>query len=101
MKRFLFVLKVNAYKLFNNKYKIASIQTANTEVLAFIVVLVFKLLSFKVLFKKVGYFLRKYQISWVNYCKFINSWNATIFRIFLKYISDYLSLLCLFVRLYL
>ena len=69
----LFALKVNAWKLFNNKYKIASIQTANTEVLAFIVVLVFKLLSLKVLFKKVGYFLRKYQISWVNYCKFINS----------------------------
>ena len=71
-------------------------QTANTEILAFIVVLVFKLLSLKVLFKK-GYFLRKYQFSWINYCKFINSWNATIFRVFLKYISDYLSLLCLFV----
>ena len=50
---------------------IALIQTANTEIFTFTAVLVFKLLSRKVLFintkdnrnsQKVGYFLRKQQI---------------------------------------
>ena len=64
---------------------IASTQIANTESFAFIAVLVFHLLSRKVVFinrksnrnyYKVGCFLRKWQISRVNYCKIINSWNA-------------------------
>ena len=57
---------------------IASTQTTNTEIFAFTCVLVFKLLSRKFLFtnrkdnrncSKVGYFLRKKEISVVNYCK--------------------------------
>ena len=45
-----FSLKVQSCKLYNNKYKIASTQITNTEIFAFIAVLVFKLLSRKVLF---------------------------------------------------
>ena len=37
-------------KLYNNKYTIASIQMTSNEILAFITVLVFKLLNRKVLF---------------------------------------------------
>ena len=37
-------------KVYNNKYMIASIEIANTEIFAFTAVLVFKLLSRKVLF---------------------------------------------------
>ena len=43
-------LKVQSCKLYNNKYMIASTQITNTEISAFIAVLVFKLLSRKVLF---------------------------------------------------
>ena len=55
---------------------IASTQITNTEILALTAVLDFPLVSRKVLFinrkdnrncKKVGYFLRKWQISRVNY----------------------------------
>ena len=45
-------LKVQSCKLYNNKYKIASTQITNTEILAFIAVSVFKLLSRKLLFIK-------------------------------------------------
>ena len=64
---------------------IASAQITSIEIFPFTVALVFRLLSRKVLFinkkdnrncEKVGYFLRKKQISRVNYCKIINSWNA-------------------------
>ena len=64
---------------------ITSTEIANAEIFAIIAVLVFKLLSHKVLFinrkddrncVKVGYFLRKMQISRVNCCKIINSRNA-------------------------
>ena len=48
----LVVLKVQSCKLYNNKYMIASTQITNTEIFAFIAVLVFKLLSRKVLFIK-------------------------------------------------
>ena len=57
---------------------IVSTPITNAEIFAFIAVVVFKLLSRNVLFinrkdnrncQKVGYFLRKQQISWVNYCK--------------------------------
>ena len=41
-------LKVRSCKLYNNKYMIASTQITNTEIFAFIVVLVFKLSSRKV-----------------------------------------------------
>ena len=60
-------------------------QITNTEIFALVAALVFKLLSRKVLFinrkdnrnyLKVGYFLRKHQISRVNYWKIINRWNA-------------------------
>ena len=44
------ILKVRSYKSYNTKYMIASTQITNTEIFAFIVVLVFKLLSRKVLF---------------------------------------------------
>ena len=43
-------LKVQSRKLYNNKYMIALAQITNTEIFAFIAVLVFKLLSRKVLF---------------------------------------------------
>ena len=43
-------LKVLSYKLYDDKYMIASTQIANTEILAFIAALVFKLLSRNVLF---------------------------------------------------
>ena len=43
-------LKVPSCKLYNNKYMICSTQITNTETFAFIAVLVFKLLSRKVLF---------------------------------------------------
>ena len=49
---------------------------------SFIAVLVFKLLSPKVLVinrkENGGYFLRKQKISRVNYWKVINSWNAKL-----------------------
>ena len=43
-------LKVLSYKLYDGKYMIASTQITNTEILAFIAALVFKLLSRNVLF---------------------------------------------------
>ena len=43
-------LKVQSCKLRHNKYMIASTQITNTEIFAFLAVLVFKLLSRKVLF---------------------------------------------------
>ena len=62
---------------------IALKQITNIEIFAFIAVLVFKLLSHKVLFiykkdntnclKAVGYSLRKYRVSQENYCKTINN----------------------------
>ena len=69
---------------FNNKYMIALTQVTNTEIFAFIPVLVFKLLSRKVLFInwkdnrncwKVDYFLRKKEISRENYSKVVGTWN--------------------------
>ena len=78
-------LKVQSCKLYNNEYMITSTQITKNEIFAFIAVLVFKLLTGKVLFtnrkdnrncKKVGYFLRKQQISRLNYYKTIYNWNA-------------------------
>ena len=43
-------LKVQSCKLYNNKYMIASTQKTNTDIFVFIAVLVFQLLSRKVLF---------------------------------------------------
>ena len=43
-------LKVQLCELHNNKYRIASTQITNTEIFAFIAVLVLKLLSRKLLF---------------------------------------------------
>ena len=62
------LLKVQSCKLDDDKYMIASTQVTDTEMFAFIAVLVFKLLSHKVLFinrkgnrkwQKIGYILRK------------------------------------------
>ena len=59
-------LKVQSRKLYNNKYMIALAQITNTEIFAFIAILVLKLWNPKVLFinrkgnrncQKVGYFL--------------------------------------------
>ena len=44
--------QVQPCKLYNNKYMIASTPIANTEILSFIAILVFKLLSRKDLFVK-------------------------------------------------
>ena len=44
------MLKVQSCKSYNNKYMIASTQITNTGIFAFIAVLVFNLLSRKVLF---------------------------------------------------
>ena len=43
-------LKVQSCKLYNNKYVIALTQITNTDVFGFMAVLVFKLLSRKILF---------------------------------------------------
>ena len=43
-------LKVLSCKLYNNKYMITSTQITNTEIFAFIAVLVFKLMRCKALF---------------------------------------------------
>ena len=73
-------------------------QITSTETFIFIAVLVFNSLSRKVLFinrkdnrncLKVGYFSGKQQISWVNYCKVMNSWNTTIFKLLSKHISNH------------
>ena len=45
-----YLLKVQSCKLYNDKYMIGSTQITNTEIVAFISVLVFRLLSRKVLF---------------------------------------------------
>ena len=47
---FHFILRMQSCKLYNRKYMITSTQITNTEIFAFIAVLVFKLLSSKVLF---------------------------------------------------
>ena len=44
------LLKVQSCKLYNNKYIITSTPITNAEIFAFIAVLVFKLLTRKVLF---------------------------------------------------
>ena len=49
---FIINLKVHSCRLYNNKYMIASTQTTNINIFAFIAVLVCKLLSRKVLFIK-------------------------------------------------
>ena len=55
----------------------ASTQLTNTEIFTFIAVLVFKLLSRKVLFitEKTIPTVKSRQISREKYCKIINSWN--------------------------
>ena len=45
-------LKVQSCRLYNNQYIITSTQITNTEIVVFIALLVFKLLSHKVLFIK-------------------------------------------------
>ena len=56
---------------------IASTQIANTEILALMAVLVFKILSRKVLFiNRKGKLLFKKITNFLGYRKAINSWNA-------------------------
>ena len=96
-----FDLKVQSCKLCNNKYMIASTQITATEIFVFTTALVFKLLGRKFFFvnrkgnrnyQKAGCFLRKQQISRLNYCKIINSWDAKFLGCFLN-INDHLSVL--------
>ena len=79
---------------------IFSSQMTNTSIFAFIAVLVFKSLSCKVLFinrkdnrncQKVVYFLRKQQISRVNFMQNCKQLECNFFRILLKHVSDHLS----------
>ena len=80
---------------------IALTQITNTEIFAFIVVLVFKLLRLKVSLinkkdnrncEKVGYLLRLlFRLHFFSWCKIINNWNAK-FSGSLK-VSDHLSVL--------
>ena len=91
-------LKVQSSKLCNNKYTIASAQMTNTESFAFIAILVFKLLSRKVLFinrkdnkkvvlsKKIANFTGKLL---QNYKEL----ECEIFRILLKHENDHLLVL--------
>ena len=53
------MLRLQSCKLRNNKYMIASTQATTIEIFAFIAVVVFKLLSRKVLFAN-----RKYNRKW-------------------------------------
>ena len=64
---------------------IASTQITKTEIFSFMIVIVFELLSRNVLFtnrkynincQNVDCFLRKYQISRVNYHNIINRYNT-------------------------
>ena len=95
-----YLLKVQICKSYNNKYIIALKQIANTEILETIVVLVFKLLSRKLLFtdrKKIletHFFTAKLlqNYKWLK-CK--------TFRIILKRLSNHLSVLFQFSGLYL
>ena len=68
---------------------ITSTQVTNTEILAFIAVLVFKLLSRKILFinrkdnrncYKVGYFLRKIANFTVKLLQNYKKWECEIFK---------------------
>ena len=43
-------LKLRSFKLYNNKYMVPSAHKSNTEIFAFIAVLVFKLMSRKIFF---------------------------------------------------
>ena len=74
-----------------SQYMIVSTNITNTDIFKFIAVLVFKLFSHQVFFiktkdnssrEKMRYFLKKQQISRVNYCKIINSQNAKFSRYF-------------------
>ena len=76
-------LKVQSCKLYNNKYMTSSTQTKNIDIVSFIAVLVFKLLSHKVLF--------------INRKSNRNCW---IFRILLKHVSDHLSVFFKFAWFY-
>ena len=86
------LLKVQSWscKLCNNKYMIASTQITNTCIFAFIVILVFKLLShiFIYIFKqqKIAHFTGKVL---QNYKWF----ECEIFKILLKHVSNHLSVL--------
>ena len=87
---------LQSYKLRNDKHMIALTQITNTQIFAFISVLVFKLLSPKVLFINIKLlksrllFKKKVNFSGTlrqNY----KSLKCEIFRIVLKDVSDHLS----------
>ena len=97
------ILKVRSCKLYNNKYMIESTQIVNTEISAFITVLVIKLLSRKILFinRKGNRNCRILFQEIVNFTskllqnyKFLEYEN---FRILLKHVSNHLSGLFQFV----
>ena len=79
-------LKVQSCKLYNDKYMIASTQITNTEIFVFIAVLVFKVLSRKVLFRN-RKDNRKCLKSWILFKKIVDftgkllqndSWNVKV-----------------------
>ena len=92
------LLKVPSWKLYHDKYMIASTQITNTEIFTFITALVFRLLYRKVLFinrkdnrncYKVRYFSKILQNSLVNYCKvgIVGMWT---FQNTFENVSDHL-----------
>ena len=87
-------IKVQSYKLYNNQYIIALTQITNTVIFAFIAILVFKLLSHKVLLIK-----RKDNRNWkiANFAGKLLQRHKELgykfFRIFLIHVSDHLSVL--------
>ena len=71
--------RLQSCKLHNNKYLIALTEITDSEIFAFLSVLAFKLLSRKIFFinrKNKINLLAKWNISWVNYLKTINSLNT-------------------------
>ena len=87
-----FSLKMQSYKLYNKKYMLASTQISNTATVLPLRLLSCKglfikrkqkLLKSNLLFKKIANFTNKLlqnykqQISRINYCKIINSWDTT------------------------
>ena len=96
------ILKVQSCKLYNNKYMIPSTQTTNTEIFLFIAVLVFKLLTRKVLFihRKKQQKLLKSRLLLIKIANFTDTLlqnykqlECEILRILLKQVSDHLSVL--------
>ena len=93
---FTIVSLVQSCKLYNKKYMIASTKITNTEIFTLIAVLVFEPSSFANKQKRQQKLLKSrllFKISRVNYSKKYKQLKCQIFWIFLKHVSDYLSVL--------